>query len=120
MQNRIEELHKELENCEISKDVLKDIDCINEMILKNIYDKDIVINIEDKYSVETNFLLRFDASSKMGFEDNYDDPALQVLINLRDRLYLIAVYRKLKKEGIEIPQDFANRGYLELLELVQK
>ena len=119
MQNRIEELHDELENHNVDTRILKDIDCVREMIVRNIYDKDEVIRIEDKYSVETNFLLKFENSLKFGFDNNYDDPALQVLINLRDRLYLIAVYKVLKEQGKEIPQDIVTRSYPELLELLR-
>ena len=119
MQNRIEELHDELENHNIDTRILKDIDCVREMIVRNIYDKDEVIRIEDKYSVETNFFQKFENSLKFGFDNNYDDPALQVLVNLRDRLYLIAVYKVLKEQGKEIPQDIVTRSYPELLELLR-
>lgn len=120
MQNRREELHKELENHEGLEEILKDANCIKEMILQNDYNKDKIIEIEDKYSVESNFLLNFENSLKIGFDKNYDDPGLQVLINLRDRLYLIAVYKVLKEDGKEIPQDFVTRSYPELLNLIQK
>ena len=45
MQNRIEELHDELENHNVDTRILKDIDCVREMIVRNIYDKDEVIRI---------------------------------------------------------------------------
>ncbi len=119
MQNRREELHKELKNHEEVKEILGDIDCIQELILQNGYNKEKIIEIENKYSVETNFLLKFDNSLKIGFDNNYDDPGLQVLINLRDRLYLIAVYKVLKEKGKEIPQGFVTKSYPELLTLIQ-
>lgn len=118
MQNRMKELYKELENHEEAKEVLKYIDSIQEMILQNDYNKDKIIEIEEEYSVETNFLLKFENSLKIGFDKNYDDPGLQVLINLRDRLYLIAVYKVLKEMGKEIPKDFVTRSYPELLILI--
>ena len=118
MQNRREELHIFLENHKGVEEILNDIKCITEMVLHNDYDKDKIIKIEDKYSVETKFLLEFENPYKFGFEDNEDDPALQVLINLRDRLYLIAVYKVLKEEGKEIPKDFLSKKYPELIELI--
>ena len=102
------------------KEILQDANSVQEMILQNDYNKEKIIEIEDKYSVETNFLVKFDDSIKFGFEKNYDDAGLQVLINLRDRLYLIAVYKVLKEEKREIPQDFVKRSYPGLIDLIRK
>ena len=47
--------------------------------------KEKIIKIESKYSVETNFLMKFENSEKIGFKNNYEDPDLQVLLNLRNK-----------------------------------
>lgn len=120
MQNRREELHKELENHEEAKTILKHIDCVDEMIIRDNYDKDKVIEIEDEYSVESKFLLGFENPFKIGFENNQENPEYQVLKNLRDRLYLTAVYKVLKEQGKEIPKDFVKKDYPELINLIEK
>lgn len=120
MEETVKELHKVLEFFDEARDVLDDIEDVNLMIMKNRYTKEKIIKIESKYSVETNFLMKFENSEKIGFKNNYEDPDLQVLLNLRNRLYIIAIYKVLKEQGKEIPKGFLNKNYSELMNLITK
>lgn len=116
----MQKLHKKLKEYEITKEVLEDINDIEIMIENGEYEKDTIIGIESKYSLETNFLMKFENSDNIGFDINYTDPTLQVLKNLRDRLYIIAVYRVLKEDGKEVTKKIMNMDYEELLELIEE
>ena len=119
----MQELYDVLEEYEISGEVLDDIDEIQTMIDDNNYDKQKVIEIESKYSVETMFLMDLEHSQKtnnVGFEDNYEDSDLQVLLNLRNRLYLIAVYKVLKEEGKEITKEIIDWSYEDLANILKE
>ena len=48
-----------------------------------------------------------------------NDKFLQTLINLRDRLYYIAVLKILEESGKEVPKDFAKRDFSGLIELIE-
>lgn len=120
MEDSLIKLHKKLDEFEIVDEILEYIDDIQDMIEENKYNKDKIIEIESKYSIETRFLLVFENSEKIGFQNNYKNPDLQVLVNLRDRLYLIAIYKILKEEGREIPKDIVTKNYSELLKLIEE
>jgi len=120
MEESVKELHKLLEFFEVARETLDDLEDVNLMIMKNNYNKEKVIEIESKYSVETNFLMKFENTEKIGFKNNYDDADLQELLNLRDRLYIIAIYKVLKEQGKEIPSGFLNKNYSELMNLITK
>ena len=111
-------LYNKLEEYEITSDILEYINDVQKMIETNTYDKNKIIEIESKYSIETNFLMNFENSDKIGFEENYEDPAMQVLINLRDRLYIIAVYKILKETGKEIPKNIVTSNFFDLTRLL--
>ena len=118
----IKKLYETLEDYDITSDVLEDIDVVQKMIENNDYNKEKVIELESKYSVETMFLMDLENSqdsNKMGFENNYEDSDLQVLLNLKDRLYLIGVYKVLKMQGKEIPKEIIDSNYDELIELIK-
>lgn len=119
MQDGMQELYKILEKYKPAEEIFNDINNVQDMLDNNSYNKDKVIEIESKYSLETNFLMNLEKSTKVGFENNYDDPDLQVLINLRDRLYRIGVYKILKEKGVEIPKEIISSKYCELLNLVK-
>ena len=120
MQENIKELHKLLEFYDIASDVLDDIEDVKLMILQSNYNKEKIIEIESKYSVETNFFIKFENSEKIGFKNNYEEPDLQILLNLRDRLYLIAIYKVLKADGREIPKDILTKDFSKLINLIKK
>lgn len=101
-----------------AKEILQYIDDVQQMIDRNMYDKNKIIEIESKYSIETNFLMTFENSEKIGFDENYKDPAMQVLLNLRDRLYIIAVYKILKGSGQEIPPNIVTSNFHELAKML--
>ncbi len=111
-------IHKKLDEFEVADEILEYIDDINDMLEQKVYNKDAVINIESKYSIESKFLLKFDNPNKVGFDNNYDDSDFQVLINLKNRLYYIAILKVLEEDGTEIPKNLFTRSTLELLELI--
>lgn len=122
-EDQMKKLYEIFENYEITSDILNDINKVQTMIEDNNYDKDFVINLESKYSVESMFLMDLEHSQKtnnIGFDDNYEDPDLQVLINLRDRLYIIGVYKILKEEGREITKEIIDGNFGDLVKLVDK
>lgn len=119
MQEAMKKLYEKIEEYEEADEILEYIDDIEDLIERKDYNKEKVIEIETQYSIETKFLLGFDNPEKFGFENNNEDPDLQVLVNLRDRLYLIAVLKILEEEGKEIPRDFAKRNYNQLYELIE-
>lgn len=119
MQNSIDRLYEKLVEYEVAEEMLDYIDELDDLILENDYNKKKVIEIETKYSIETKFLLGFENSEKLGFDKNYEDPDLQVLVNLRDRLYLIAVLKILEEKGKEIPKDLLKKNFDELVELIE-
>ena len=119
MQNSIDKLYEKLVEYKVAEEMLDSIDELDDLIAENNYNKKKVIEIEKKYSIETKFLLGFENSEEKGFEKNYEDPDLQVLINLRDRLYYIAVLKILEEKGKEIPKDFVKSNFDKLLDLIE-
>lgn len=122
-EDQMKKLYEIFEKYEITSDILNDIDEVQTMIEDKNYNKDFVINLESKYSVESMFLMDLEHLQKtnnIGFDDNYEDPDLQVLINLRDRLYIIGVYKILKEEGREITKEIIDGNFGDLVKLVDK
>lgn len=119
MQSAMDKLYEKLVEYKVAEEMLDSIDELDDLIVEKNYNKKKVIEIENKYSLETKFLLELENSEKIGFEKNYEDPDLQVLVNLRDRIYLIAVLKILEEAGKEIPKDFAKRDFKQLLELLE-
>ena len=119
MQDSINKLYEKLVEYEVAEEMLDYIDELDDLIEEEEYDKKKVIEIETKYSIETKFLLGFENKEKSGFDKNYDEPSMQVLINLRDRLYYIAVLKILEESGQEVPKDFAKRDFSGLIELIE-
>lgn len=119
MQNSTDKLYEKLVEYEVAEEMLDYIDELDDLILENDYNKKKVIEIETKYSIESKFLLGFENSERFGFDKNYEDPDLQVLINLRNRLYLIAILKILEEKGTEIPKDLLKKDFDELVELIE-
>lgn len=119
MENSVDKLYEKLVEYEIAEEILDSIDELDDLIGENNYNKKKIIEIENKFSNETKFLLELGNSEQIGFEKNYEDSDMQVLINLRNRLYYIAVLKILKERGIEIPKDFMKKDFNELLELIE-
>ena len=119
----MKELYETLEKYEVSSDILKDINTVQTMISDNNYDKDMIIDIESKYSAETMFLRNLEHNQKtnnIGFEDNYNDSTLQVLKNLRNRLFLIGAYKILKEKGIEITKEIIDGNFYDLEKIINE
>lgn len=119
MQKDINRLYEKLVEYEVAEEMLDYIDELDDLIKAGEYDKKKVIEIETKYSIETKFLLGFDNLEKIGFDKNYEMPNIQVLENLRDRLYYIAVLKILEEKKKEVPKDFMNKDFLELINLIE-
>ncbi len=122
-EEEIKNLYETLEKYEIADSILKDITTIQTMIDNNNYNKNTVIEIESKYSVESMFLMDLEHSQKtnnLGFEDNYEDADLQVLINLRNRLYMICAYRVLKDQGKEITKEIIDGSFSDLIKIINE
>lgn len=119
MQESIDKLYGALVEYEVAEEMLDYIDELDDLIAESNYNKKKVIEIETKYSIETKFLLGFENSERLGFDKNYEDPDMQVLVNLRDRLYLIAVLKILEEKGIEVPKDFLKKDFDELVNLIE-
>ena len=119
MQDNINKLYEKLVEYEVAEEMLDYIDELDDLIEEEEYDKKKVIEIETKYSIETKFLLGFENLEKVGFDKNYETPSIQVLENLRNRLYYIAVLKILEEKGIKIPKDFASRDFSGLIKLIE-
>ena len=119
MQEMVNKLYERLVEYEVAEEMLDYIDELDDLIEDEEYDKKKVMEIETKYSIETKFLLGFENEDRKGFDKNYEEPSMQVLINLRDRLYYIAVLKILEKSGKEVPKDFVKRDFLGLIELIE-
>ena len=118
MQDSINKLYERLVEYEVAEEMLDYIDELDDLIKDEEYDKKKVMEIETKYSIETKFLLGFENEDRKGFDKNYEEPSMQVLINLRDRLYYIAVLKILEERGKEVPKDFVKRDFSGLIELI--
>ena len=122
MEENLKRLYESFEKYDFCSDILNDINDVEMMIKDNNYDKERVIEIESKYSVETMFLMDLEHSqqtNKVGFEDNYEDADKQVLLNLKDRLYLIGVYKILKEKGREITKEIIDGRYEDLVKIIE-
>lgn len=119
MQDSINKLYEKLVEYEVAEEMLDYIDELDDLIEEEQYDKKKVIEIETKYSIETKFLLGFENSERFGFDKNYEAPSMQVLVNLRNRLYYIAVLKILEESGQEIPKGFAKNDFSGLIKLIE-
>ena len=119
MEEDIEKLYEALVEYEVAEEVLDYIDELDDLLADENYSKNKVIEIETKYSIETKFLLGFENSENLGFEKNYEDPDKQVLENLRNRLYYIAVLKVLEEKGMEVPKDLIKKEFADLVSLLE-
>ena len=90
-----------------------------EMLKFDSFDKEKVQEIESRYSIETRFLLEFENSDKIAFSINFEKPILELLLNLQKRLYIIAVYKIIKMQGKEVPNDIVTVDFSRLLEFIK-
>ena len=112
-------LKTELEKYDDIKCVMDDIEVVEEMLKFDSFDKEKVQEIESRYSIETRFLLEFENSDKIAFSINFETPILELLLNLQKRLYIIAVYKILKMQGKEVPNDIVTVDFSRLLEFIK-
>lgn len=123
------ELYHEIEKYKEYEEIIEvmhDIDVIQEMINRYInYGKfyaDEVNQIENKYPVETNFLIGLERTLNIGINNNfnqYHDWNLQILKNLRHRLYRIAILKILKLQGKEYNHEVVSKDYKVLINLIK-
>ena len=119
MQKGEGKLYEKLVEYEVAEPMLDCIDELEDLILDEDYDKKRIIEIESQYSIETKFLMGFENKGNLVFEKNYEEPNKQVLENLKNRLYYIAALKILEEEGKEISKDFLNKGFDEILMLIE-
>ncbi len=101
------------------KEILKDLNTVQDMIDNKFYDKDLIIELESKYSIEIAFFVNLERENGIILDENCEDAGLQVLMNFRYRLFRIGAYRILKEKGKEVTKEIINGNYKDLLELVK-
>ncbi len=101
------------------EDIIKDINTVQDMIDNKFYDKELVVELESKYSIEIAFFVNLERENNIILDENFEDAGLQVLMNLRYRLYRIGVYRILKEKGKEVTKEIIRGNYKDLLELLK-
>lgn len=101
------------------EDIIKDINTVQDMIDNKFYDKELVVELESKYSIEIAFFVNLERENNIILDENFEDAGLQVLMNLRYKLYRIGVYRILKEKGKEVTKEIIRGNYKDLLELLK-
>ena len=119
MENSKECLIEALKKYDDVSRVINDINTIQKMIDEEEYNKEKLIEMESRYSIDTRFLLNFSNKDNIGFEIDFQKPIHQLLINLQNRLYIIAVYRVIKMQGREIPKDIVTSDFEKLIEFLE-
>lgn len=98
--------------------ILEDINTVQDLIDNKFYDKELVKEIESRYSIEITFFVNLERENDIILNENCEDAGLQVLMNLRYRLYRIGVYKIMKERGKEITKDIIKGNYKDLIEML--
>lgn len=101
------------------KDIVEDINTVQDMIDNKFYGKEMVKELESKYSIEIAFFVNLERENDIILDEKCKDAGLQVLINLRYRLYRIGVYKILKEKGKEITKEILTGNYKDLIEMLK-
>lgn len=101
------------------KDILEDINTVQDLIEHKFYDKELVRELESKYSIEITFFVNLERENDIILNENCEDAGLQVLMNLRYRLYRIGVYKILKQKEKEITKEIIKGDYKDLIEMLK-
>lgn len=101
------------------KDILEDINTVQDLIEHKFYDKELVRQLESKYSIEITFFVNLERENDIILNENCEDAGLQVLMNLRYRLYRIGVYKIMKENGKEITKEIIKGNYKDLVEMLK-
>lgn len=101
------------------KDILEDINTVQDLIEHKFYDKELVRQLESKYSIEITFFVNLERENDIILNENCEDAGLQVLMNLRYRLYRIGVYKILKQKEKEITKEIIKGDYKDLIEMLK-
>lgn len=101
------------------KEILQDLNTVQDMIDNKFYNKDMVIELESKYSIEISFFVNLERENDIIINDKIEDAGLQVLMNLRYRLYRIGVYKIMKEKGKEITKEIIKGNYKDLVEMLK-
>ena len=104
----------------LTYEVIRYIEDVEKMINDDVYDKDKIIEIESKYAAETKILLNLNNNEELFFKSNYTEPEKQVLENLRERLFYIAIYKNLKRQGKEVPKELFKLSDVDVENLISK
>lgn len=99
--------------------ILEDINTVQDLIDNKFYDKELVKEIESRYSIEITFFVNLERENDIILNENCEDAGLQVLMNLRYRLYRIGVYKIMKERGKEITKDIIKGNYKDLIEMLK-
>lgn len=118
MQELYEKLNKF--NLEIAE-VISDINEVQEMISTNNIDLERFYEIAAKYPEETQILINME---KLFFANNtstnnYIYSYQNDLLNLRHRLYRVAIYKILREEGISVTKEIVSKDYRVLINLIE-
>lgn len=101
------------------KDIVEDINTVQDLIEHKFYDKELVVELESKYSIEIAFFVNLERENDIILNDKIEDAGLQVLMNLRYRLYRIGVYKIMKEKGKEITKEIIKGNYKDLVEMLK-
>ena len=118
----MQELIKKKKNHKYVKDIeyiLEDINTVQDLIDNKFYDKELVKEIESRYSIEITFFVNLERENNIILNQNCEDAGLQVLMNLRYRLYRIGVYKIMKEKGKEITKEIIQGNYIDLVEMLK-
>ena len=118
----MQELIEIFKNHKYVKDIeyiLEDINTVQDLIDNKFYDKELVKEIESRYSIEITFFVNLERENNIILNENCEDAGLQVLMNLRYRLYRIGVYKIMKEKGKEITKEIIKGNYMDLIEMLK-
>lgn len=101
------------------KDIVEDINTVQDLIEHKFYDKELVIELESKYSIEIAFFVNLERENDIILNEKCEDAGLQVLMNLRYRLYRIGAYKIMKEKGKEITKEIIKGNYKDLVEMLK-
>ena len=101
------------------KDIVEDINTVQDLIEHKFYDKELVKELESKYSIEITFFVNLERENDIILNEKCEDAGLQVLMNLRYRLYRIGVYKIMKEKGKEITKEIIKGNYKDLIQMLK-
>lgn len=120
--DEIDKYKEEKEILEVIEDIDKVQNMINSYCKNGTYDKEEEEKISNKYQEETTILNLLENALNLviNYNYNYVDRTLQMLRNLRHRLYRVAIMKVLKLQGKERKNpNVVSKDYNVLLGLIK-